>query len=263
MPTQTPSRTSTALALTLLLLNGSGLWVGCSLFRSSKTESNQKLENADGLPGVYYEVKPGDTLWALSKHYDVPVDELKEVNGLTQAQGLAAGQLLFIPTPMGEVPQGPKRARFEPPKQPSPRSTNVDKPLRQVDGQRMGWPLANGDGVLYRTFRAKREAPYEGISLGAPEGTHVLAVLDGEVKYVGEEPNAFGKLLLIKHAENHITVYAHLESTRVVAGSSVKKGTLIGTVGQSGRTESPQLFFQVREDRKAKNPLDYLSLAGD
>ena len=90
----------------------------------------------------------------------------------------------------------------------------------------------------------------------------MLAVLDGEVKYVGEEPNAFGKLLLIKHAENHITVYAHLE-TIDVAGASVKKGTLIGTVGETGRTESPQLFFQVREDRKAKNPLDYLSVSDD
>ena len=96
MPTHTPSRTSTALALTLLLVNGSGLWV--FTFQVSKTESNQGLENADGLPGVYYEVKPGDTV-GLSKHYDVPVDELKEVNGLAQAQGLAAGQLL-IPTPM-------------------------------------------------------------------------------------------------------------------------------------------------------------------
>ena len=71
----------------------------------------------------------------------------------------------------------------------------------------------------------------------------MLAVLDGEVKYVGEEPNAFGKLLLIKHAENHITVYAHLESTRVVAGASVKKA-LIGTVVKVG--ERSRLNFSFR-----------------
>tara|TARA_B100000683_G_scaffold275619_1_gene326984 strand:+ start:2187 stop:2984 length:798 start_codon:yes stop_codon:yes gene_type:complete len=235
---------------------------GCATWFSKKNDESISSANGEGLPGVYYEVQSGDTLWAISKQYQVPVDELLEVNGLAQAQGLAIGQTLFIPTPLEHAPQAPKvtRATRKKPTGSATSSKTSMEALKAVGGQSMGWPLGQSGGVLYRTFRSNRDNPYEGISLGAPEGTAVLAVLDGEVKYVGEEPTAFGKMLLIKHADKHITVYAHMKDIEVKPGMRVKKGKQIGTLGQTGRTESPQLFFQIRHDRRAKNPLEYLSL---
>ena len=119
--------------------------------------------------------------------------------------------------------------------------------------------LARRIDQVEQEITSRGEAFFQ-LSGSGHEGTAVLAVLDGEVKYVGEEPTAFGKMLLIKHADKHITVYAHMQNIDVKAGMKVEKGRQIGTLGQTGRTESPQLFFQVRYDRQAKNPLEYLSL---
>ena len=232
--------------------------------RPSASVSGEGVMYGENDLGTFYEVKAGDTLWAISRQYDVPVDELVEVNALDDVQGLVIGQLLFVPSPL---PAGKsQRVTASPAASVSAEKAmpvhKGSEDLMRVGGSHMGWPVQEG-GIIFRSFKVGSEVPYEGISLGAPEGTPVLAVLDGEVKYVGEEPNAFGRVLLLRHAQGYITVYAHMQKIHVAQGTQVRKGTVLGTVGQTGRTESPQLFFQVRHDRKPKNPLKFLSVKAD
>jgi murein DD-endopeptidase MepM/ murein hydrolase activator NlpD len=61
-----------------------------------------------------------------------------------------------------------------------------------------------------------------------------------------------------EHASRLVTVYAHLKEIRVNSNRTVKRGDIIGTVGTSGRVETPSLYFEVRSRSKPRNPLFFL-----
>ncbi len=98
----------------------------------------------------------------------------------------------------------------------------------------------------------------DGINIVAAKGTAVRAAENGVVAYVGNELKGFGNLLLIKHADNWMTAYAHNDRLMVKRGDQVKRGQTIATVGASGSVTSPQLHFEIRRGTEALNPVDYL-----
>lgn len=198
--------------------------------------------------GAYYEVKAGDTLWSIARAHGLPVDELVEVNGLESADHLVPGQLLFLPDtdPLALPPAREEPAREAP--------TLVDTgPRGSAD---LAWPLA--EGVILRDFQPDDAVPYDGLLLAAPQGTPVLAAAAGKVLYCGDEGTAFGTLVIVEHEAGLVTVYAHLDGVEVEPGERVVRGQLVGRVGSSGTTESPQLHFQVRSGRKPTDPLAHL-----
>ena len=65
-------------------------------------------------------------------------------------------------------------------------------------------------------------------------------------------------IILIKHSDNWITTYAHLDKALVKKGQEVAKGSVIGTVGETGSVHSPQLHFEIRKKTKPLNPKKYM-----
>jgi len=80
----------------------------------------------------------------------------------------------------------------------------------------------------------------------------------GIVAYAGNELRGFGNLLLIKHAGGWVSAYAHNDTVLVKRGQKVDKGQKIATVGSTGSVKSPQLHFEIRRGRIAKDPRKYL-----
>ena len=76
--------------------------------------------------------------------------------------------------------------------------------------------------------------------------------------YAGNELRGFGKLILVKHADGWVSAYAHNEAFLVKRGQRVKKGQWIARVGSTGGVGSPQLHFELRKGRSAKDPRKYL-----
>ena len=68
----------------------------------------------------------------------------------------------------------------------------------------------------------------------------------------------WGNLVLLRHNDRWMTAYAHMEHLNVRRGQSVKQGEMIGAVGSTGSTDSPQLHFEVRHGTEALNPAIYL-----
>ena len=99
----------------------------------------------------------------------------------------------------------------------------------------------------------------DGINISADIGKPVYASEEGEVIYTGNEIPGYGNLILIKHKNNWITAYAHLDVIKLKKGEVVKRGDNIGTIGTSGNVKIPQLHFEIRKGKKALNPLKYLS----
>jgi murein DD-endopeptidase MepM/ murein hydrolase activator NlpD len=97
----------------------------------------------------------------------------------------------------------------------------------------------------------------DGINIAVPENTPIEAAKDGVVVYSGNELKSFGNLVLVRHANEYVTAYAHVKELRVKQGDQVKAGDLIGVSGQTGDVDTPQIHFEIR---KASAPVDPMPL---
>lgn len=98
---------------------------------------------------------------------------------------------------------------------------------------------------------------HEGMDIVAPTGTEIIAPADGLV-IESEWKNAYGNRIKIKHAENFVTVYAHLSGLNVKVGDLVKTKDVIGYVGSTGLSTLPHLHYEVIKDGKSINPADFI-----
>jgi murein DD-endopeptidase MepM/ murein hydrolase activator NlpD len=101
----------------------------------------------------------------------------------------------------------------------------------------------------------KRMRMHNGIDYGAPVGTPIRSVSDGTVRFAGWK-GANGKLISIKHANGYSTYYAHLSKIEkgIRPGRRVTKKTIIGRVGNTGRSTGPHLHFGMKRHGKYVNP---------
>ena len=93
-----------------------------------------------------------------------------------------------------------------------------------------------------------------GTDFAAPTGTPVRTVGDGVVDFAGVQ-NGFGNVVYVKHRNQHVTVYAHLNRVDVKKGQSVSQGQNIGTVGATGWATGPHLHFEFRVDGQHQDPM--------
>ncbi len=97
---------------------------------------------------------------------------------------------------------------------------------------------------------------HEGMDFSADVGTPVYATGDGTVKSAGWE-SGYGNSVDINHGFNYLTRYAHLSVISVKPGQKVKRGDLIGKVGNTGKSTGPHLHYEVRFRGQPQNPVNY------
>ncbi len=95
----------------------------------------------------------------------------------------------------------------------------------------------------------------EGVTISVPKGTPIKAAENGVVAYAGDELPGFGNLILIRHADEYITAYAHADSIAVKKCEVVKRGQIVGTAGTTGDASQPQLHFEIRKNSKPVDPV--------
>jgi len=100
----------------------------------------------------------------------------------------------------------------------------------------------------------KKYSFHKGIDLAAPKGTKVVASAGGIVVTSQYMNNGYGNCIIIEHANNVKTLYAHLESRLVKPGDTVEQGQQIGTVGATGRATGPHLHYEVYKGKQSINP---------
>ena len=199
------------------------------------------MEEREALPGEFHVVQVGETLAEISRRSGLSVEEIVEVNGLSSADDIAAGQTLFLPlrsSASREVPLA-----------------STPPPLPQTSALLL-WPV---EGVVLRDFSSSSRSPFDGLLIAAPAHTPVYAARAGKIAFLGDQGVPLGRVVIIDHDDGLITVYAHMDKILVAHGDVVDAGQAIGTVGTSGLQESPRLFFQVRRGRALIDPLLLLS----
>jgi murein DD-endopeptidase MepM/ murein hydrolase activator NlpD len=96
---------------------------------------------------------------------------------------------------------------------------------------------------------------HRGVDYGAPIGTPVRAVADGTVTYAGRK-GANGNLVVLRHANGYVTLYAHLHDIHVDAGERISKKTIVGEVGNTGRSTGPHLHFGMKQNGRYVDPME-------
>lgn len=116
--------------------------------------------------------------------------------------------------------------------------------------------LTAGFGLRSDPFTGQQEF-HTGIDISSSTGGRIVAPASGTVVRVGWE-NGYGRLVEIAHGFGIRTVYAHLDTSRVIEGQRVRRGDLVGLIGSTGRSTGPHLHYEVLVGGKPVNPLDYV-----
>jgi hypothetical protein len=119
------------------------------------------------------------------------------------------------------------------------------------------WPV-DGAGHFVRGLgraRGRRARPHQGVDLSAPEGTPVLAANDGLVAYADNELTGYGNVVMVIHPDGTVTLYAHLAEGRFFPGQAVRRGEVLGLLGNTGLSQGPHLHFEWRVGGRPRNPL--------
>lgn len=107
-----------------------------------------------------------------------------------------------------------------------------------------------------------RSAIHEGLDFGAPIGTPVYATGEGVVTYA-DSWDRYGNTVEIDHGNGITTRYAHMSRIKVKEGQKVNRSTVIGLVGNTGRSTGSHLHYEVRVSDTAKDPIKFISVGRD
>ena len=225
---------------------------------------------------VRHKVTRGETAYSIARLYQVPVRALAEWNGLGPEFSIREGQYLLIPvagaqppvqtaaatatavTVPGEgspTPTPPSAATPLPNETvpsiattPQPEPVNVGTPTRSADAL-MSMPV---DGRIIRDYRKGRN---DGIDIAAAPGTAVNAAADGTVAAITSDADQI-PIVVIRHPDNILTVYANVDGISVEKGDDVERGQQIAKL-RSG--DDAYVHFEVREGFDSVDPNPYLN----
>lgn len=117
------------------------------------------------------------------------------------------------------------------------------------------WPVNFGivdpENIEYRE-------QHQGISIKAELGDPVVAINDGVVIYSADEIRGYGNMIVIQHDQDLISVYANNQFNYVNEGDEVKRGQLIGDIGQLFNEDTAGLYFEIRRAGVPTDPFSYL-----
>ena len=130
------------------------------------------------------------------------------------------------------------------------RSAAVPGNIRDRNGITWSWPVK---GKLASKFSDDSR----GVDISGPRGQPVFASADGKVIYAGTGLKGYGQLVIIKHANEYLSTYAHNDKILVAEGETVNRGAQIAEMGDSG-TDRVRLHFEIRRGEQTYDPQQFL-----
>ncbi|WP_321798441.1 peptidoglycan DD-metalloendopeptidase family protein [Caballeronia sp. J97] len=225
----------------------------------------------------FYRVKPGDTLYGISRTFKQKPADLAKWNTLPESRQVNVGQVLRVAPPgasttastAGTATAGSKMA--QPPLLPTPEKSVAQKPASDKPAATSEehpatvtatapkgtfvWPV---HGEVVRKFGASGN---KGIDIEGKVGQPVKAAASGKVVYAGSGLRSYGRMIIVKHGNDYLTAYAYNDKLLVKEGDTVRQGATIADMG-TGPSGTPALHFEVRKSGAAVDPMPLLGAAG-
>jgi lipoprotein NlpD len=239
-------------------------------------------------PG-FYRVKPGDTLYAVSRLYKQKPADIAQWNKLPESGQVNVGQVLRVVPPGASSTVASATASTsasssssstkmaQPPLLPVPGKSVAEKPAAEkpsaethaaekpaASQEKTSAPAGKGafawpaHGEVVRKFGASGN---KGIDIAGKVGEPVKAAASGKVVYAGSGLRSYGRMIIVKHGNDYLTAYAYNEKLLVKEGDTVKQGATIADMG-TGPSGSPALHFEVRKAGAAVDPVPLLGAGG-
>lgn len=226
-----------------------------------------------------YQVKKTDSFFKIMAITGMDIDTLSSINKLSNPNDLEVGRVLEIPNMRGvldteNLPNAESSRKKLGKKYNLPSEKFIYDSLHQewfVPGAKLqrkekqffyGFAfskplksgfLTSGYGMRKDPF-TKKKMFHGGVDIAADEGTPVFATQDGVISHSGKK-GGYGNLVTISHALGYESFYGHLKSISKKLGDSVKKGELIGTVGNTGRATGFHLHYELKRFQKNQKPI--------
>ncbi|MBK5933015.1 M23 family metallopeptidase, partial [Rhodovulum imhoffii] len=219
---------------------------------------------------VRHKVERGETAYSIARLYNVTVRSLGEWNGLGPDMALREGQYLIIPVASEAPPPrtantsrpGAGSATPTPPSATAPlprdEAKTAEKPAAPVaspglssektTSTRMGFPVKG------KIIRAYQKGKNEGIDIAASAGGPVVAAADGAVVAITRNTDQV-PILVVRHPDNLLSVYANIQDIAVQKGDSVKRGQ---TIAKVRATDPAFVHFELRKGIDSVDPMPYL-----
>ena len=148
-------------------------------------------------------------------------------------------------------PTGGERARRNGITAPPGPLASAAPPTAATEAARFAWPAT---GRVLEGFSEPRNM---GISIEGQPGDPVVAVAEGRVIFSGVGPRGYGNLIIVKHENELLSVYAHNRALMVREGDQVARGQKIAEIGDSD-ADRPKLRFEIRREGRPVDPARYL-----
>jgi len=232
------------------------------------TAPRRTQTGTSGREPLRHKVERGETAYSISRLYNISVRSLADWNGLDGNLTVREGQYLLIPVAVeanaaaattisrpgagSQTPQPPSSVKPLPKPiavAPQPNTPKLGGEQTAASASRLAAPV---DGKIIRAFVAKKN---DGIDIAAAAGTTVQAADAGVVAAITEDTDQV-PILVLRHADNLLTVYANIDGIKVKKGAKVKRGQALAVV----RNGSPSfLHFEVRQGFDAVDPVPLLN----
>lgn len=126
------------------------------------------------------------------------------------------------------------------------------QPVSNIDLTRMASGFGNRTDPVYKTPKF-----HAGMDFTAPTGTPIYATGDGKIIRADRKSRGYGNHVRIEHGYGYVTLYAHMSKIAVKVGQKVKRGDVIGYVGNTGKSVGPHCHYEVRKNGTPINPVNF------
>lgn len=126
------------------------------------------------------------------------------------------------------------------------------QPVNNKDLKRMASGFGYRTDPIYKTTKF-----HAGMDFAASVGTEIYATGDGVVVRADADASGYGNHVRINHGYGYLTLYGHMSKISVRPGQKVKRGDVIGLVGNTGKSVGPHLHYEVHKNNEAINPVNF------
>jgi lipoprotein NlpD len=201
-------------------------------------------------PPRFHTVARGEEFADIARRYDVDTRSLALLNRMQPPYRVRAGERIVLPA-MARAGDNSNRPEDTPPSV----SLRATAPPHAGEQTRFVMPL---DGEIVSRFGAQPSGVrIDGVEIAGREGARIVAAADGDVVYAGADLEAYGTLVLVRHADNYVTAYGYARRALVREGQRVRAGEPLAELGARG-DGAPRLLFQVRRGSSAVDPAPLL-----
>ena len=203
-------------------------------------------------------VQRGDTVYNISKRYQITQDNLRSWNNLVD-DNIKLGQVLRVKPTGYVVTNDTATTTVTPPKTTTTTTvtTTTTKPTTTgtvKNSSGIDWVRPTAGSILQGFGGGSK-----GIDFGGSMGQPVVAAAAGKVVYAGNGLRGYGNLIIIQHNQVYLTAYGNNQKIMVKVGQQIKRGQQIATMGNTDAKQT-QLHFELRQNGQPQDPTKFLPL---